>query len=311
MHASIPTGATPSQLQARPLGPDSLMWRYFGDIRALLFLGQALTIETAHPVIGQGVADHSTFKTDPYGRFQRSLDLLWPVVYNTPQGALAYGVRLRERHRAIRGTFTDGKTYHAFDPEAYLWVHMHGFDMVVRLAEGAGEPLTEVQQSRLLEEWRQMGLLLGVREEDMPDDIPTFWARFDDIIQNSLAMNDTLTYLLADSYYLNIAKPPLNWLPDRVWRRVQKPFGRLLHLVTRATLPPAFREKFAVPWNAKDARDFRRVMTIANLVWKVLPARWRYLPQAYPAIADAKRRPRDYAAQPTQPHTQAEAMIAA
>ena len=87
--------------QTRPatLGPDSLIWRYFGDTRVLFFLGTGLIVQVAHPVIGKAVGEHSNYRTDAYGRLQRSLELLWPVVYNDAEGAREYGKRLVDRHR--------------------------------------------------------------------------------------------------------------------------------------------------------------------------------------------------------------------
>ena len=72
------------------VGPDSLTWRYIGDVRFLLFgLSQAFIVQVAHPVVSQGVEEFSTFRTDPYGRFMRSIALLWPATYNTPSGQAA------------------------------------------------------------------------------------------------------------------------------------------------------------------------------------------------------------------------------
>ncbi|WP_375540217.1 hypothetical protein [Nocardia sp. XZ_19_385] len=34
-----------------PLGPNSLTWKHFGDIRSMLILGRAGTLQNMHPVL--------------------------------------------------------------------------------------------------------------------------------------------------------------------------------------------------------------------------------------------------------------------
>ncbi len=42
--------------------------------KVLLFGGgRALLLEVAHPLVAAGVADHSNFREDPFGRLQRTL----------------------------------------------------------------------------------------------------------------------------------------------------------------------------------------------------------------------------------------------
>lgn len=283
-----------AQRQACPLSPDSLMWRHFGDRHILLFLFQGLSVQLAHPVIGQGVKDHSTFRSDPWGRLERSLALLWPVVYNTPEKSLQYGARLREMHRSIKGTLPDGRRYQAFDPEAYLLVHMTVFDAVLRIAAFKGEPLDRAGEAQLFGEWLQMGQLLVIRKADMPDSIEAFRLRFDDIIRNRLERTELLDYMLREEYFATVAKPPLDWLPDAVWTRVSPSVGKFMWFFSRASFPPAFREKFDVPWSDADERNFQRLRRALNLLWKVLPERQRYLPDAASEMRNARLHPEQY-----------------
>ncbi len=50
-----------------PLGPGSLSWRYAGEMRAALLLPRAALLEAMHPVVGAGLADFSSFLSDPWG----------------------------------------------------------------------------------------------------------------------------------------------------------------------------------------------------------------------------------------------------
>ncbi len=44
---------------------DGVIWRYAGDCRTTLFLGPAFFLQTCHPTIAAGVAEHSNFVNDP------------------------------------------------------------------------------------------------------------------------------------------------------------------------------------------------------------------------------------------------------
>ncbi|AZQ75818.1 DUF2236 domain-containing protein [Streptomyces luteoverticillatus] len=94
---------------------------------------RALVLQTAHPVVGAGVAEHSDFRDDFFPRFTRTLASTLRFVYGTPAEAAAEGRRLRALHARIRGTDHHGRPYRALDPQAYAWVHATLFEAVVAL----------------------------------------------------------------------------------------------------------------------------------------------------------------------------------
>src|SRR5258705_5763445 len=112
-----PGGAAPPE----PPGPDSLSWRYAGDLRAALLLPRAALLEAMHPVVGAGLADFSSFMSDPWGRGNRTRESMITSVYGGPAAA-AETARLRKLHRRFKGTDEQGRRYSALDPEAYTWV---------------------------------------------------------------------------------------------------------------------------------------------------------------------------------------------
>lgn len=56
------------------LEPQSLAWKHAGDNLQLLMAGTTRILQVAHPVVGVGVEQHSVFKTDPWGRLQRTTE---------------------------------------------------------------------------------------------------------------------------------------------------------------------------------------------------------------------------------------------
>ncbi|MDQ8036120.1 MAG: oxygenase MpaB family protein [Pedobacter sp.] len=284
------------------LGPDSLMWRYFGDARHLLFLGGGSVVQVAHPVVGKGVADHSVFKTDPYGRLRRSIDLLWPVVYNTPAGVLEYGRKLREQHRAIKGTGYDGKAYFALNPEPYLWVHISAYVLFVALGEFIeGRPLSEAEKEQLYREWLQLGRQMGVRDQDMPADIPAYKAYVDMMVAERTEHNETLDYVMNRAYFVERPLPPGSKIPQALWVQLRKPMGHISWICGRAGMPESFREKFGLELTRSEKLQFKFFSQLLRLLWPLVPENKRWFYPAWQAIREARRHPEKFQAQDVLP----------
>jgi uncharacterized protein (DUF2236 family) len=277
------------------LGPDSLIWRYFGDARVVLFLGGGSLLQVAHPVVGKGVGDHSTFKVDPHGRLMRSIELLWPVVYNTPTGVREQGRRLREMHRNIKGTGYDDKPYHALQIEPYLWVHITAFAGFLSVAEFVGDELTDTQRRQLFREWRQMGRQMGVRNQDMPTDIASYWNYVQEMIANRLDRNETFDFINNKKYFVERPMPPGWPLSELAWEQIRKPLGGLVWLCGRSSMPQSFRQKFDIPWTFSDRCQIRIVSKALQMIWPLLPERARWLPPAYKAICEYREHPERFA----------------
>src|SRR4051794_22131132 len=83
----------PSAEEAAELvpGPDSVTWRISGDARILTTAGYALVLQVAHPTVGAGVAEHSNFREDPWGRLFRTLDYTTIMVYGGAELAAQTG----------------------------------------------------------------------------------------------------------------------------------------------------------------------------------------------------------------------------
>src|SRR3954470_21817861 len=78
------------------------VWRAAGDVRTLSTAGYALLLQVAHPTVGAGVAQHSNFAADPWGRLLRTLDYVNGTIYGGPEPAPGSRRRRRGRHTALK-----------------------------------------------------------------------------------------------------------------------------------------------------------------------------------------------------------------
>jgi len=65
----------------RIFGPQSMEWRVNGEAAIFLGAGRALLLQLAHPFVAAAVADHSRVFADPLGRFHRTFQLVFTLVF--------------------------------------------------------------------------------------------------------------------------------------------------------------------------------------------------------------------------------------
>ena len=261
------------------LGPESLVWQRFDDIRMYFGAGYALLLQVAHPTVGAGVRDHSTFEQDPWGRLLRTVDYLMLITYGGREAA-AVGRRLRDVHKSIKGTNPDGSSYHALEPEAYAWVHATLFEAAIRAHKRFIGPLTEAQIERLYDEYMPLGRLLGVRERDLPDDWPAFCDYFETVVNDRLVRHETVDRVVRS---LTTPGPPpqLPAAAERVWGLLRIPPAQALKVSSFGLLPPVLRERFGLEWGPVLHAELRAMGAASRVLSPVLPKRLRNMGPEY------------------------------
>src|SRR4249920_769902 len=86
-----------------PLGPDSLTWKYFGDLRTGMLGVWIGAIRTMYPELGAWVEDHSILLREPLQRVARSVYPIMGVVDDGDRAART-GAQVRSYHETLKGT---------------------------------------------------------------------------------------------------------------------------------------------------------------------------------------------------------------
>ncbi len=106
-------------------GPGSVSWRVSANPIALAVGGiAAVILELAEPRIRAGVWDHSTFKTDPIARMERTGLAAMAVTYGPHAAARLTFDRVTRMHQRVGGETPEGLAYEAMQPELLTWVHV-------------------------------------------------------------------------------------------------------------------------------------------------------------------------------------------
>lgn len=103
--------------------PEDAIWHVNAD--AAMYAGgiRSLLLQTLHPAAMAGVAGHSGYKSDPWGRLQRTSEFVAMTTYGPIQSAEALIAKIRGIHERVRGKTDDGTPYRASDPHLLAWVH--------------------------------------------------------------------------------------------------------------------------------------------------------------------------------------------
>jgi uncharacterized protein (DUF2236 family) len=102
---------------------DGVAWRVFKNPVALFVGGvTAVVLELAEPRVRSGVWDHTTFRTDPLGRMERTGTAAMATVYGARSSAERLIAGVRVMHARVSGRTPDGTPYRADDVELLDWV---------------------------------------------------------------------------------------------------------------------------------------------------------------------------------------------
>ena len=129
---------------------------FVGGLRALLF-------QSLHPLAMAGVAQHSDYRSDPWGRLQRTADFLAATTFGPASQAQRAVDTVHRVHERVVGTASDGRPYAANDPHLLEWVHIAELDSFLAAHDRYGErPLVGDERDRYVADAAVVARALGV-----------------------------------------------------------------------------------------------------------------------------------------------------
>lgn len=158
--------------------PDSISWQVFKNPVALFVGGVAAVIlELAEPRVRSGVWDHTTFRTDPLARMERTGMAAMVTVYGARSVAETMIAGVVAMHERVSGTTPEGVPYRASDPELLDWVQATaGFGFLEAYAAFV-RSVSDAERDRFYAEGVAAGRLYGA--VGAPGSLAELRARFD------------------------------------------------------------------------------------------------------------------------------------
>jgi uncharacterized protein (DUF2236 family) len=132
---------------------------------ASMFVGglRALLLQSLHPLAMAGVAEHSDYRGDPWGRLQRTSTFLAATTFGPAADAQRAVDRVRGIHRRVSGVAPDGRPYAAGDPHLLEWVHIAEVDSFLLAHQLYGaHPLDQSGRDGYVADTARVAAALGV-----------------------------------------------------------------------------------------------------------------------------------------------------
>jgi uncharacterized protein (DUF2236 family) len=230
-------------------GPGSMTWRIHGHPAMLIGGLRSLLVQALHPLAMAGVAQHSNYKENPWGRLMRTTDYVMTTTYGDTAAAEKAVERVKEIHERVKGVDeVTGLPYSANDPELLLWVHCAEIDSFLAAYRAYGPRMSGGDADLYVSEMASVAELFDIPSDAVPR---TEAALFD--YMNSMEL--TATPAAKDAMRF-ILLPPVPWpggrLPKVPGRRLLLIPGRagysLYSLATIAILPKSVRRQYRLPW---------------------------------------------------------------
>jgi uncharacterized protein (DUF2236 family) len=180
-------------------GPRSLVWRVHRDRSFSLAGMRSLMIQALHPLAMAGVAQHSDWRRDPFGRLAATSGYVLTVTYGDTAAANAAAARVRAVHKHVHGTDdVTGLGYSAEDPSLLLWVHAGMVDSIVHVVQRYGRGLDAAEADRYVAQMVPFAEMVGVPTEQVPTSVLALSRYIEsfDLLQATPAARDAIGVVL-------------------------------------------------------------------------------------------------------------------
>lgn len=256
-------------------GRSTLSWKLNSRWFVLLGGPRAAILQVAHPAVAAGVAEYSSYRTDPLGRLERTLEAMLAIGFAPPRRRTEVLGQLDRIHRRVTGATPDGTPYEASDPELQYWVLATLVDTVLEVERRFVGRLRERDRERYFEESTALAGAFGVPESLVPTDLRGFrdymQDRFATLRPSSQSVDITASLMRPGMRFVpDPAFVPLNWvtatlLPARLRHELgvadlnpaELAAVRSSAVVLRATLPHLTGVLGANPLNGRAIRGRR------------------------------------------------------
>ena len=260
---------------------DRITWKLHREMVLLAGWGRAILLQLAHPLVAQGVADHSGFAAEGWGRvrrLRRTLAAMLALTFGPPEESAAAAAAINRIHDRVHGrlagavgTFATTARYSAHDPALLAWVHATLVDTFLITYELFVAPLTQAERDRYCREAGATAPLLGIPAQMLPGTT----AELTDYMNRMFASGDVVVTDTARTVADEVLSLGLPW-PAR-------PLATLARLPVVGLLPVPIRDAYGFEWTRGQERTLNALAAATRHGLPLLPSLLRCWPAAHRA----------------------------
>jgi uncharacterized protein (DUF2236 family) len=263
---------------ARGCPGDRIGWKLQREIVLLLAWGPAILLQLAHPLVAQGIADHSSFRTQRRGRTRRlyhTIDAMLQLCFGTEAQARATLARIDAIHDRVNGhlagpagVFPAGTRYSAHDPALLAWVHATLLDMNLRVYERYVGRLSVEEKDRYCVEASAIETPFGIPAGRLPRSFAELNLYMNAMLASGeIAITDDARLLAREIVY-----PPVP--------RLAAPALSLVRLHTIGLLPESIRAAYGFSWSPRQQAWMTASIRLVRATLRLTPPIARHWPAA-------------------------------
>jgi uncharacterized protein (DUF2236 family) len=273
-------------------GPDSVTWKVHSEPIVTLGGLRSLYLQALHPRAVAGVAQNSSYRSDPWGRFNRTSEYVGTVLYGTTEEVSLASSRLRRLHSRMRATDPrTGEVFRIDEPELLRWVHVTEVESFVTTARRAGLQLTDTEVDQYYTEQLQAAELVGLDPGSVPGTAAEITAYYE-AMQPALELTKDGAETAA---FLTVPPIPSSWggRAARLALTLGPPRWTYLGIASTAIalLPPWARKIYGgLGWPTTDATaslSARGIRLLLRGALTAMPAEYRVPPMRRAALERA------------------------
>ena len=233
---------------------------------------RAVLLELAHPLVAEGVAKHSGFQRNRFGRLFRTLRLMIACNFGSQRLVARELRRMAGKHEPVAGRLEHpggpygvGAKYSAAHPRLRLWVWATLIDSTLQICQTLIRPLSEAERAAYYFDSRTLAELFDIPASIVPTDYNGFEAYFRGMLSSGeITVSET-------------ARKQAHWLFDGA---VAGRAIRAASLVGISLLPARLRKEFDLKWDDGSERRAQRLTLFLRRVRKLAPDVCCVWPQA-------------------------------
>jgi len=265
-----------------PFVADGVARRIHRERVLLAGWGRAILLQIAHPKVARGVAEHSRFTTEPWGRLRRlhrTLGSMLALTFGTGEEIEAVAGRINAIHDRVHGRLGEaaGRRYSAHDPALLTWVHATLLDSFLLTYRLFVRPLSPAEADRYCAEASAIESLLEIPAGRLPRTEGDLREYLDDMLASgAIEVTDAARDLARE-----VIAPPAP--------QVLRPLLALAALPAVGLLPPAIRAAYGLPWDGRHEWALRVMAAASRSGLPLAPPVLRYWRVARRAARRARR----------------------
>jgi uncharacterized protein (DUF2236 family) len=273
-------------------GPGSVTWKLHRE--PILMIGglRSLYLQALHPRAVAAVAQNSGYRSDAWGRLNRTSEYVGTVVYGSTEQVTAASSRLRRLHARLSATDPrTGETFRIDEPDLLRWVHVAEVESFLSTARRAGVNLTDDEVDGYYTEQLRAAELVGLDPATVPSTAAEVQAYYRAMRPELGMTKDSAETAL----FLTVPPVPENWGSRSLRLGLTLGPSRWAYFGIAGTafalLPPWARKMYGgLGWPTTDASadlSVRGLRLLLKAVIATVPQRYKVAPMRQAALERA------------------------